>query len=302
MGDYHACAVISDGSVQCWGKNNYGQLGRGFTSSYNVAHPTPEAVPNLSKATAVSAGKNGHSCALRDTGEIWCWGYNGTGDLGDGTKTDSLTPARAGTVSNAVTLGLGWSHGCARLSDSTVSCWGESGQKMKLGRWENTNPPPAPAPNLTGVAEVTVGEEHSCARYGGQIKCWGNNSADALGSDGWNFGTWPPVMLPVVNISTATQIDAGSEHTCALLSSGGVACWGHNGDGQLGATAGGTRRTPVQVPGISTAKQVVAGGAHSCALLTSDEIQCWGSNWQGQLGDGKFGTANSRHTPAPVVW
>ena len=121
MGVAHSCAVLSDGTVRCWGANGGGTLGDGTTTD----RLNPVAVLGISTATQVARGES-QSCAVLSDGTVRCWGWNDYGQLGDGTKTDSSTPVVVSGISTATRVGLGMSHSCALLSDGTVQCWGSN--------------------------------------------------------------------------------------------------------------------------------------------------------------------------------
>jgi alpha-tubulin suppressor-like RCC1 family protein len=120
-----ACAILSGGTVECWGDNGEGQLGNGMTitGSWMTYSTTPVAVSGLTGATAISAGFD-FACALLSGGTIECWGDNSDGKLGDGTTTSSSTPVAVLGLTGATTISAGYRSACALLSGGTVACWG----------------------------------------------------------------------------------------------------------------------------------------------------------------------------------
>jgi len=155
---------------------------------------------------------------------------------------------------------------------------------------------PVAVRGLSGATALAAGGAHICALLQtGTVQCWGRNFAGQLG-DGTSGGS-RATPVAVRGLSGVTVLVAGSAHTCALLQTGTVQCWGLNDNGQLGDGTTANRATPVAVRGLSGVTALAAGGAHTCALLQTGTVQCWGSNFSGQLGDG---TTTDRLTPAVV--
>jgi alpha-tubulin suppressor-like RCC1 family protein len=159
----------------------------------------------------------------------------------------------------------------------------------------------ASLPPLQDIGAIAAGGSHTCAlTSSGGVKCWGDNGDGRLGdgTSGWaNIRTTP---VEVVGLSSgAAAIAAGTAHTCALTTGGGVRCWGQNSRGQLGDGTTTERSTPVDVAGLSSgAIAIAAGNSHTCALMAGGGVKCWGDNSLGQLGDG---TTTDHSTPVNVA-
>ncbi len=220
-GSYHTCAVFTSGGVDCWGYNEYGQLGNGTTSS--SSKPVP--VSGINNATAVASG-GWFTCALLATGAVDCWGSNEDGQLGDGTTENSSTPVPVSGVSDATAITAGAQSACALLSS-------------------------------------------------GQIDCWGGNEFGQLG-DETTEGSSTPVAVHGISDATAVRTsDAYQSFTCAVLSSGGIDCWGYN-EYEYGNLGNGTKKsstTPVAVSGSAAGPrslQVPSLDARSFPAVTSN--------------------------------
>ena len=277
-GGYESCAVLSDGKVKCWGDNTNGGLGDGTTTDRS----TPVEVSGITTATQVAVSYD-HSCALLSDGKVKCWGLNEVGQLGDGTTTDRTTPVEVSGITTATRMAVGGDHSCALLSDGKVKCWG-SGSDVADGTFDDTSTP-VTISGITTATSIATNFQHSCALLtDGTVECWGYNSNGQLG-DGTTTSSFRSTVT-VSGITTASSIDLGSSHSCAVLTEGKVKCWGENDSGQLGDGTTTDRTTPVEVSGITTATRVIVGTDHSCAVLTDGTAKCWGDNSAGELGDG----------------
>jgi alpha-tubulin suppressor-like RCC1 family protein len=308
-GARHTCALLVSGAVRCWGDNDNGQLGLGHTNDIgdNEAITTAPTVPLGAPATAISAGEL-HTCALLVTGAVRCWGYNFRGELGLGHTNDigdneAITTAPTvplGAPATAISGGDGFT--CALLSGGAVRCWGWNtsgqlglGSTAPLGDNEAITTA-APVPLGGPASAVSAGGAHACALLAaGAVRCWGGNTNGELGlgttaflGDNEAILTAPTVPLG----TTANAITVGGVHTCALLATSAVRCWGGNFAGQLGL--GNTDKlgdneavtSAAPVPLGVPASAVTAGSDHTCALFSTGALRCWGQNLTGQLGLG----------------
>jgi len=301
-GGSHTCALMSSDGVKCWGYNSNGQVGDG---TYGNTRTTPVDVSGLSSGvSAISAGWR-HTCAITTTGGAKCWGLNNLGQVGDGSTINRTTPVDVlGLISGVSAISAGGHFTCALTSGGGVKCWGsnENGQlgNGRSGSGEKSNTPVDVSGLSSGVSAISAGNSHTCALLNsGGVKCWGDNQYGQIG-DGTNIDRNTPANVLGIS-SDVIAISAGDYHTCALLISGGVKCWGKGDYGQLGNGSSGDSNTPVNVQGLlSGVSAISAGGEHTCALLSSGGVKCWGWNEKGQLGNGRSGPNEKSDTPVDV--
>jgi len=281
----HSCALLRNGVLKCWGRNNRGQLGIG-ERTFRIR---PVVVDGLNEGIIAVATGGLHTCALTTTKQIKCWGDNRFGQLGDAPQEEPrLTPGSAvsGLPAGTVAVTAGPYHSCALTEQGGVNCWGiNSTGQLGDGTREPRVGPVAVVGLESGIQTLTAGASHTCAlTVAGGVKCWGNNNTGQLG-----VGSTDPLLAPADVIGLPTGIiavRAGQYHTCALADDGRVWCWGDNSTGQLGDGSTGRRLLPVAVGGLPAGTVgITAGSGHSCALSRGGTVWCWGINRRGQLGD-----------------
>ena len=285
-GFYDGCALLSNGTAECWGDNTYGELGNGTTTS----SVTPVAVSDLRAATAIAAGA-AFGCALLQDGTVRCWGDNTYGELGHGTTTSSTTSVAVSNLAGVTSIAAGAYRACARLSDSTVQCWGYLGDDG--GPFPPLAPPPLPLQvpssttplpvgGLSGIGSVAAGAGYTCAlRTNGEVECLGSNASGLLGN-GSALDSSAPVAVPT--LEGVVDIAAGEVSACALLQDGTARCWGDNTYGELGNGTMVSSPTPVAVAGLRDAVAITVGKSYACALRKDGRVSCWGDNSFGELG------------------
>jgi alpha-tubulin suppressor-like RCC1 family protein len=286
----HACVIRQSGKVSCWGYNYFGQLGNGV-SQVNASAPVD--VMNLTDAVTI-AGGTVFTCAINKGGAATCWGANYSGQLGNGSKTDSNVPVPVFNLTDAVAITGGDSHACALRKSGTVVCWGNN-STGQLGNGTTADSlVPVPIPTLANAVAIQAGGLSTCALLqGGTISCWGSNNYGQLGNGSAN-NTPNPTPVTVAIISDAVSLGIGFQHACAVRAGGGIACWGEGGDGEIGngitlADANTPTPTPAAVQNVSNAANVSGGAFHTCASTKDLHVFCWGSNSSGQLGNGGSG-------------
>ena len=235
---------------------------------------------------AISAGGN-HSLALKSDGTVWAWGYNGYGQLGIGTTTESHVPVQVTSITGVIAIAAGGNHSLALRGDGTVWAWGYNADGQ-LGNGTTTiSLSPVLISSLSDITAIAAGGNHSLAlNISTGLKAWGYNASGQLG-DGTVTRRLTPVDVSTLT-SGVTAVAAGESHSLALISGGGVKAWGLNGNGQLGNGTTTNSTTCVNVTGLtSDVSAIAAGGYHSLALVASTGgIKAWGLNTSGQLGNG----------------
>jgi len=249
-------------------------------------------------ASVITAGFGGrHSCAIV-SGAAKCWGDNTTGELGDGTTNQAQSPVQVSGLTSGVTaIAAGNFFTCA-VQSGAAKCWGTNATGQLGDGTSTPHPAPVQVTGLTsGIVAVATGGSHACSLSStGAVKCWGSNTNGQLG-DGTTTGHPAPVAVSGLS-SGVVGITAGTSHTCAVLSTGAVRCWGLNTNGQLGDGTQTQRPAPVVAYGLTSgAAGIAAGGSHTCAIV-SGGLKCWGLNANGQLGDG---TQAQELVPVDVV-
>jgi alpha-tubulin suppressor-like RCC1 family protein len=335
-GAEHTCALMADGKVICWGDNSYGQLGRSDNNETVGGTNTDLATETYTyvnlgtgkTATKIAAGAY-HTCALLQDGNVKCWGRNNYGQLGQednvhrgtsaATMGDNLLNISFGVGQTVVDLASGANHNCAVLQGGQLKCWGRNifgqlgiGSTADMG--DNTGEmgtglAPVSAHSGATVLSVGAGVDHTCAiitiptSADPVVKCWGRNDYGQLGiGDALQRGTSPSQMgdaLPIVQLGLSgvpKKLALGRVHSCVLLATGSVKCWGSNQYGQLGLSASTSshrgdgademgNNLPTLVLGNSVlATDISSGEDHSCVIIDINKIRCWGRNDYGQLG------------------
>lgn len=297
----HACAVDTGGGVQCWG---WGYLGiEGIYESFLPVRAKGLDSGVVAVAVGTTEAFEAHSCALRASGQVLCWGFNSSGELGDGTTTNHPVPTPVvglGAGSGVVAIAVGYEHACALRGNGEMLCWGSNSYgKLGTGRTGDEHAPATvsgfgPGASVIGIA---AGRNHTCAVKSDQsVYCWGDNTAGALG-DGTSAGHMVPMPVATLGAgSGVVRVSAGFDVSCAVLTGGAARCWGYNQDGQLGNGTRTTARVPstVLLPGVV---EISSFRNHTCAHTGAGQAFCWGINGSGELGDG---TQISHYIPMPV--
>jgi len=319
-GEIHTCAVLTSGTVQCWGSNGFAQLGH----NNKISRSTPANALGLAGPASMLAAGKGHTCALLVSGDVQCWGLNESGQLGTNNDLSSGVPVKVMQLGSGITaIASAFNHVCALFIGGAVKCWGHNTNGQLGNNAMIDSGLPVSVVGLdSNVSTVTTGWAFSCAvLIDGTAKCWGGNYWGQLGN-----GATADSSVPVSIVGLKDKVKAlaaGVAHACALLVSGAVQCWG------VGSLLGGDNSTfsmvpvdisslgsgvqaisseasrmcalltdgtvkcwgmgvqvPTAISGLSEKPTAIVGGAlHTCALLPSTKVQCWGENFYGQLGN-----------------
>jgi alpha-tubulin suppressor-like RCC1 family protein len=328
-GGWHTCMISTANKAKCWGLNANNQLGTNITVDA-VADVPGEMGGNLlysdltsRPVTQVASGWY-HHCAILSGGAMKCWGLNIDGALGVGDANNrgdgpgemgaNLPALALGAGRTAKSMGLGAYHSCAALDNNLLKCWG-SNWEGQLG-YNDTTLRLAPSSSTiilgtgltvhtTAVNPVSGGSAHTCALLSNnQVKCWGFNAEGQLG-----YGDTTNRLAPdtaTVNLGfgrSAKAVAAGNQHTCAILDTNQVKCWGANWNGQLGYGDTTNRLSPpastVSLGSGRTAKAISTRYDTTCVWLDTNQLKCWGANFAGQAGVGN--TTNQLAPPSASV-
>jgi alpha-tubulin suppressor-like RCC1 family protein len=266
---------------------------------------TMTLVPNVSTTASVNfvtpavslAVGGASSFAVDAMGNVRAWGFDGFGELGDGTAVFSHPlPIASSVVGQVTRIGTGDDHACAVTAAGALECWGYNADG-ELGDGTTVSPRLTPVqPFASGVARVAGGANHTCAvKADGSVVCTGLNSFGQLGN---GTTTNSSTFVQALAAGTADQVAAGGIHTCARGVTGVVYCWGANANGQLGiGGAGGPIASPNNVGTLRGVAEIRTGANHTCARKFDGTVWCWGSNAFGQIGDG---TTIDRASPIQV--
>ena len=305
----HTVAIKTDSTLWAWGYNDYGQLGN-FT--YYWFEIPVQAKTELStffiNIETISVGGD-YTAAINSENKLYTWGKNNSGQLGDGTTTDKLSPAPVST-DKWIAVSTGWEHTIAIKKDGTIWAWGRNDYgQLGLGSLGGTHytHEQVMIVGISGVANndwiaVSSGGNHTIAiKKDGTIWAWGRNDYGQLGLGSLGGTHHTPEQVMIVGISGVVnndwkEVSTGWEHTIAIKKDGTIWAWGSNGYGQLGDATTTQHTIPVQIK-TEKWKVISAGYYHTAAIKNDGSLWTWGDNGYGQLGDG---TTINKNSPVKI--
>src|SRR5690554_3012660 len=247
---------------------------------------TVEFVETVAQWQSMSLGLE-HSCGIDSAGKLWCWGANGTGQLGNDSLVSQAWPTAIDASHTWSQVSLGLRSACAIRSDETLWCWGFN-NLGQLGLGDTaTRRSPVRVGSASNWAQVSIGARHACAiRSDSTLWCWGDNGWGQFGNGTTDSNAQP---VRIGELSDWEQVSAGSFATCGVRAGGSLWCWGANGTGQLGDGSITQRLTPVPVSDVGDAQEtwtrvmLSKSGNFGCGLRSDQSLWCWGDNRVGQL-------------------
>ena len=309
------CFLANDARVWCAGVNTHGQLGDATKRDRDQLAPIQSEL----RFEMISTQPGGeHVCGVTEGGDVYCWGENDFGQVGDGTQVDKALPARVQGDLQFRLVSAGWRFTCGIVTTGAAYCWGrgEWGQ-LGDGRIANSSTP-VPVASAERFASLTVGSNNIVCGVTeeAELFCWGLNFGGAVGAETSETCTLNQFSLPCapnpVRVAPGVsfkQVAAGQSYACAITLQNETMCWGSNTAGQLGTDQTvdcptvGTNSipcspTPIAVSGSMAFVNLAAGLNHTCAINAEGEAYCWGDNEFGQRGDGLL--LNGGSTPVAV--
>lgn len=335
-GSGHSCALVSNGSVHCWGDNYSGALG--VLDGYAASTGPSSGIVELDEPVAEIAAANLFTCARTISGRVWCWGKH----IGDPSNSSSHEPWQMPLLSEIVAIRAAGFSACAIDAAGRVYCWGDNKSGQLSSLIEKSLQQPLPMPQLEGAHELYMGEGDTCALFDdGTVACCGGHDHAGFDPDPSTFN---PELKPVSGIGPSKSVGVGQGQACVLGEDGLVSCWGQNyfGDLCLGDTVDrwaptltlledvkaisvgygtlsltnsgrieccgyacgdpldGTSTVASPVPILLGGVESLSNGAsHACAIVRG-RVLCWGANNQGQVSP--VASADLVRYPIPVPW
>jgi len=232
-----------------------------------------------------------HTCAVTKANELYCWGNNVYGQLGDGGNGYASIPISITT--GLISVSAGARHTCAITTGGQLKCWGDNGDgQLGINSFVGTTKPTL-VDGISNVTDVDCGSTHTCASADNKPYCWGANQVGQLGTGNINQFSIPKL----VNLPSAKSTSVGYNFSGTIVN-GSVWMWGTNSNGQVGNGTTSVSYAPAS-SGLIDAESLRLASTSACALRTNGQVSCWGANAYGQLGNAGN---QQKLSPTPVVW
>ena len=315
-GRFHTCGLLANGEVWCWGLNSDGQLGASTPAAGIEASAVPVKVGGSMTFKDISGGDL-HTCGIGTDDGVWCWGSNeslvlGVANVGETCGSGenavpcSRTPVRAAGTTTFIQVAAGGSHTCAIDMSNTGRCWGVNAQgELGTAGYGQVRSDPTTVGGDVLLTRISSGQRFSCGLDDlGAAFCWGLANSGQLGTTSFQTCTaggqtfqCSPNAIAANTAVRFTSIELGGAFACGLSTTGALACWGNNANGQLGNGTFTNNATVLAVQGTGTWQSFGVGEGHACGIK-SGTAYCWGLNSTAQLGTGSKEYAAS--VPMPV--
>nr|WP_295904427.1 Calx-beta domain-containing protein [uncultured Bdellovibrio sp.] len=248
-------------------------------------------------AIGIETGDN-HSCSLTSAGKVYCWGYNGSGQLGQGNYYSSTYPKEVSLAAPAIKIAVHYGVSCAILNTGAIYCWGVGSHGSYpgagltgTGTVSSRTTPALVTGMSSGVTDAGIGYLNSCVIKNGGVYCWGAKEYNILGDPSIVSSTTSPVAISTLS-SGVSKIAVGWVHVCAIKA-GELYCWGANTNGEVGVGNFNPVNTPTLITGIGTVVDAWAGLYGTCAKNNANQVYCWGNNGDYQITWGTSADSNS---------
>ncbi len=232
-------ALTETGDLYCWGHNHVGQVGNG--SEAEIQAEPVKVMENVS--SAVTSPDGYHSAALKENGDLYCWGYNNYGQVGNGEINQQQgTPVKV--MENVLSVSLGDQHSAAITENGSLYCWGDN-QHRQIGSGSEENTQAEPVKVMENAACVSLGGSASAAvDQNGDLYCWGYNNYGQVGND-----TTQTQAIPVKVMENVSSVSLGDERSTAITKTGALYSWGFDKHGVVGNGSDADQHTPIKILG-----------------------------------------------------
>ena len=281
VGFANICGIDENSELLCWGANNFGQLGNYTTDNSYY----PVLITNGQNSRWESVGLGGyHTCGVDKDDDLWCWGGNDHGQLGDGTTVHSSYPLFITNSQNISwkSISLGVYHTCGIDKSDRLWCWGgnDYGQLGDGSNADSNYPVLITNGQNNTWKSISLGAYYTCGiDENGKLWCWGSNNNGQLG-DGTTINSSYPLLITNSQNSKWESISVGYYHTCGIDENGKLWCWGKNNGGQLGNGTIVNSNYPLLIANSQNSlwKSVSLGSFHTCGIDDTNNLWCWGLN------------------------